>query len=237
MKPLLFALLACGGCTTAAYVKPIAALPVPRIEARAAPGAGSVAVGPFVDGRGDQFGTRRRSPLALVFHRSSEIDYPDAAGVLQGHDHGTFLTVGSLDGALPVLVARTLQQAGVAATVALQPGSADYYVTGRLVRSSLRRDSIPLAAALAPLGVPFKLSRYDFVCELALYDARAPQQPIFTRSYQFRDRRVSGLYYNRDAAYRLFTDGLDATLRQAARDLTQAIEAAGARAAAARPAG
>jgi hypothetical protein len=236
MKTLLIAWLACAGCMAETYVKPIASLPVPAPTRAAVASPHVVAIGPFVDGRGDEFGRKRRSPFALLFHRSSQLDYPEAAGVLRGHDHGAFFTVGSLDGAMPVLVARTVQQLGLPTQVALDPTGADYFVTGRLVRSTLRRDSIPLAAALAPLGVPFKVARYDFAYEVALYDVRAPLHPLYVRTYQFRDKRVGGLYYNRDAPYALFVDGLEATLKQAAQDIAQAIAAVDARDAA-RPTG
>jgi len=106
----------------------------------------------------------------------------------------------------------------------LDPQQADYFVTGRLVRSSLRSDAFPFAAAaLGVLGVPFKVAHYDFQYELALFDARAPQKPIFVHGYRFQDKRVGGLYYNRDAAYSLLQRGLEMTLADAVRDLAQII--------------
>jgi hypothetical protein len=227
MKTLLASVVLIAGCASTTHVRSLASIPISRQPQPVTRQTRTVAVGPFVDARGDEFARSRRGPLAFIFHRSARYDYPEAAGVIQGRDaRGRFLTVGSLDTALPALLARSMQQEGVSATPASEWGGADYFVTGRLIRSTLRRDTVPIAAVLGLFGVPFKVAHYDFQYELAVYDAHVPTQPIFVRCYQFHDKRVSGLYYNHDAAYSLVASGLEETLADAARDLTQLIGSA-----------
>jgi hypothetical protein len=189
-----------------------------------------VVVGPFVDARGGEFGWERRIPVADFFHHSSLVNYPESAGVLRGWErHGPFQVTGSLDGALPSLLAQAMEQMRLAPQVAVatQPNGADYFVTGRLVRSALRTDSSPIAAVVgAVFGVPFKVFHFDLEYEIEVWDARVPYQPIFRRSYSAREKRVMGLYYNHDAAYSLLRGSLEETLPQAVRDVAQVIASA-----------
>jgi hypothetical protein len=185
--------------------------------------------GPFHDGRTSAFGRTRISPLGFIFHRSSELERPEEAGVLRGcanHEH--FVAAGALEEALPTLLATTLRQHGTSAQTVQEWGSADYFVTGQLVRSTLRRDSVPIAALVFGLfGVPYRSAHYDLEYEVSVYDARAPKTPIFARRYEYRGKRLGGFYYNHDAAYALFREGMEATLRSAASDISQAISRAG----------
>jgi hypothetical protein len=216
------------GCV-ATQSRPLASLPVAACQAPVATSPRRVVVGPFVDARGGEFGWTRRIPVADFFHHSALLNYPESAGVLHGWErHGPFMMTGSLDTALPSLLAQAMQQMRLTPQVAVatQPNGADYFVTGRLTKSALRTDSVPIAAVAGALfGVPFKIFHFDLEYEIEVWDARIPSQPIFRRTYSAREKRLKGLYYNHDAEFSLLRDGLEETLPQVVRDIAQVIAA------------
>ncbi len=227
MRPLVaFSLLAISGCATI-HSRPLTSLPIDAHQSAVAHSTRRIVLGPFVDARGDQFARIRALPVVGIFHRSAELYYPEVAGELHGYeDHHAFVTTGSLDGALPSMLAQTMQQMQLAPSVALASDGrdGDYFVTGKLVRSALRHDTIPIAAWVGGLlGVPFAVTHFELAYEVAVYDVKMPTQPLFVRTYEGRGKRVQGLYYNHDSGYALLLENLKATLPEAVRDISRAI--------------
>ncbi len=226
MKTWIAIALLSTGCATT-HSLPLTSLPLCPTERVAVASARRVVVGPFADARGPEFSRGRHLPVAGLFHHWQQLYYPEAAGAIRARlDHERFVATGSLDAALPVLLADTMQrmQLSNAITVDNHIEQADYYVTGRLTRSSLRSDTVPIAAwTIGLLGVPYGVVHFDLEYEVAVYDARMPQQPIFVRAYQSRDRRLKGHYYNHDAGYALLVEALGETLPQVVRDISQVI--------------
>jgi len=218
---LIFALSVLGaGCASSWHARPIASMPVATGE-RVVPTEARIAVESFVDGRGASFESGSgHNP----FFRQASVSYPEDAGLLR--DRGHVMAVGSLDTALPVLLARTMEQMALSPSVAVGGAPADYVVTGKLVRAELNTRKSPIAARVVGLlGIPFASERVDLEYEIWVADARDPSHPIFHRGYTYGERSLVGLYYGHHAAYDLLRRGLDATLPQVVRDIAAVVHA------------
>jgi hypothetical protein len=218
------------GCA-ATQARPLSSLDLQAPNAIVPATTRSVTVGPFTDDRGPTFSATHHVPVLGLLHHSARFFYPDVAGVMRGHDEfGSFVTTGSLDASLPDMLAETMRRMQVSPSIV--SGSrgtpCDYYVEGRLIDSTLRRDVIPIARLLAPLGVPFEVNHMNLAYEIDVYDASSPE-PIFRQTYGVRGARAKGLYYNHDAGVALLTSELNATLPTAARDIAHAIALAESR--------
>ena len=209
------------GCTSVWQARPMAALPVCACE-RVPPTRARIAIAPFVDGRSGEFGRVRRSPV----YARTRIAYPENAGAFVDRDR--VVAVGSLDTALPLLLAREMEQMELVPSVALGAAPADWIVSGRLLRAEVdSAHSRVVAAALGLFGVPFGVERTRLEYEIWVAPASEPSRPMLHRTYSFAGRAVVGLYYGQHAAYDLLLRGLETTLPEVVRDVSRLVQANG----------
>jgi hypothetical protein len=227
LAPALALALAVTGCVHIVAARPLSCLDLPSEPPVAQPTTRSIAVAPFEDARGDEFGRSDDTPLVNLFHQSASIEYPENVGALGGSAHGKrFIGTGSLDVALGALLAHSMRTMKLSPTVVDAPAGADYFVTGRLTQSRFAMSSSPMVGALlGVLGVPFYRCACDLEFEVALYDARTPDAPVFRRRYAFHDHQYGGLYYHLDALDQMFRRGLGETLPAVVRDVAIALAA------------
>lgn len=223
MRPILVIVALGAGCGSVLEARPIAALPVCPVE-RVAPSSARITIAPFVDGRGGEFARVRHWP---IFARV-RVAYPENAGAFVDRDR--VVAVGSLDTALPVLLARTMQAMELSPSVAVGDappnGSMDWIVSGRLLRADVTRARSGLVAAtVGLLGVPFGVERAHLEYEVWVASVRDPLRPVFHRSYAFDGRVVVGHYYGQHADYDLLLRALDATLPAVVRDVSTLVHA------------
>ena len=232
VRSLVVLVLLVSGCAT--LRQDLAALPV-RTASRLAPSgrtAHRIALLPFEDQRGDEWvrgSPERYIPVVNMLHRRHDTFYPEQAARLRtaSHGHGV-TTAGSLATAMPALLATTMQQMGIPDDVALGDAGAELIVTGRIKRTQLREDTVPLSfLLLGMLGVPYGVSHYDLAYEVMLFDARDRTKPIFSRTYDWHGKRTLGAYYHHQFAYDLFIGGFNDTLPMVIADLDAAIAAHG----------
>ncbi len=221
------------GCAT--LRQDLAALPVrtsARLESPTTRVARRIALLPFEDQRGGEWvrsSPERYIPVVNMLHRRHDTFYPEQAASLRTSHHGHGVTtVGSLATAMPSLLATTMQQMGTPDEIAMGDRSAEFIVTGRIKRTQLREDTVPLSfLVLGALGVPYGVSHYDLAYEVDLFDVRDRTKPIFSRTYDWHGKRTLGVYYHHQFAYDLFIAGLNDTLPAVIADLDAAIAAHG----------
>jgi hypothetical protein len=195
----------------------------------------------FVDERGAEFSRQHPTshmPVINWFHSGYTAAYPESAGLVREHGaQRDGVAVGAFDVALPSLLATTMKKMGmpnVSATAEASlvaptsPPEMDYVVSGRLRKARYTtHESLIACIALGLLGVPFQSQALELELEVYLFQAGAPEHPIWQRSYRFADRRIGGLYYNHPTAHPLFVRALEATLPEVVRDLAVAVRTQG----------
>lgn len=191
---------------------------------------------PFADDRGEEFGYIYPStfiPVASLFHMGGHTGYPENAGILKNHqDHGRVVTVGTLDQAMPYLLATLMGKMGLTDKavplntfdVEQAPEPFDYLVKGRVIRTLFDEhfNLVPLGL-LGPFGVPYRFSDYEMEFEVSVYAAGDLANPVLQETYTFSDEKVGGAYYNHHAAWKMFMAGLEKTLPQVVRDVAAAL--------------
>ena len=199
----------------------------------------------FVDARGNGFSRQLPTsymPVVSWVHQGFELAYPEQLG-LRGMHHGEAgVATGTLDTALARLLATEIRNLGLsnntsssvdAAVIPPRVDETDYVVSGRLIRASYKEQQSPiLGITLGMLGVPFVFTHFDFEFEVYLYRSGFPEQPLWRHSYRHVMSLAGGLYYNRQPAYRMVVQALEATLPRVVQDLAQIVavdERAGAK--------
>jgi hypothetical protein len=196
----------------------------------------------FVDERGAEFSRMHATshmPVINWFHSGHTAAYPESAGLVrESGGRRDAVAVGAFDVALPSLLATTMKKMGLSPNVSataeaslVAPVTApemDYVVSGRLRKAKYTtHESLIACIALGLLGVPFQSQALELELEVYLFQAGAPEHPIWQRSYHFADRRIGGLYYNHPTAHPLFVRALEATLPEVVRDLAVAVRTQG----------
>jgi hypothetical protein len=215
-------------------VLPLARLPLAGGSALDRPRQGErhIVVYPFDDDRGDEFARFSASnsiPLVNLFHNGVRCDYPEQSAFSMAD--GSAVTVGTLDQALPSLLAATMRQmrltpnASAAGELPVATRTrADYLVTGRLRRSRYESSESPLlGATLGLLGVPHRVDRFELEFEITLFKGENTGLPLMRRTYHFSDAQVVGLYYHLEARHTLLVRALEQTLPKAVDDLALAM--------------
>jgi len=190
----------------------------------------------FVDGRGAAFSQQSATnymPVVNWVHQGFTLSYPEQLG-LRGVHHGEAgVATGTLDVAMARLLAAQIRNLGLssnstssadAAVVPQRVDETDYVVSGRLVRSSYKEQQSPiLGVALGMLGVPFVFTHFELEFEVYLYRSGFPEQPLWRHTYRHAMSLAGGFYYNRQPAYRMVVQALEATLPRVVNDLAQVV--------------
>jgi hypothetical protein len=229
----LLPLALAGGCVMPA--RPLAELPVDvsrRINA-AQHTQKSILLLPFEDLRGAAFASVSPTmfiPVAHLFHEGRDAYYPEQ-GMLRSESlfQGAFMLTGSVASAMPVILAHAIKAMGltdaaVSASFTAEQRDYDYVLVGRLKRTHFRDDRTGiLQLVLGPLGVPTGAAHYNFEYEVTLLDGHDRSRVLFTRVYQFNDKRTLGYFYNHNWAYKMFLGGLDHTVPEVVSDLATVL--------------
>lgn len=223
---LVAVLAATAACTTGAQGLHDAPIEVPALPEAAGPPV-PLLVCRFEDLRGERFGRIAASgviPFVNLFYTGSTTYYADRGGFLRDKGVKSDVAVGTIENALPDLVARTIKQQRPAWPIEVTAtrercrsgGDAAFVIDGSIRRTELRNHTnfLPLGV-LSLLGTP--LGFVDFVGELDVEVRRADTgAAVWRHTFQIDERRAVGLYYGRDAGYRLFTALVSDTVRAAA---------------------
>lgn len=193
---------------------------------------------PFDDLRGGEYAHVYPSSYILVanlFHLGGYNRYPEQAGILRASRGGRpVVSVGSLDAAMPFLIATMMREMkftanatpleSVNARTSLQ--DFDYVIRGNVKKTKYKSQTniIPLAI-LGLLGTPYMFTNFEIEYEVLLFEPSDLSTPLHRETYTFEDSTPVGLYYNSSAAFDMFIAGLETTIPDVVSDIADAVRA------------
>lgn len=219
-------LLAFPACVTTR--EPVRALPVG--EASGGREGPSAVVRAFTDARGAAtnyaLGTTL-VPVLNLFYLGNESLVPEQSAAIESFAAGGRTQVtGALERDLPYLLAH------LAANATFVDDAAgrlfDYEVSGTLERSAVRThvNMIP-GALLAWIGVPFQYVDIELQWRMQVFRCGDRTTPVWSETYQYTGKKVTGAYYHRRPARGLLIAALQETLARAREDLERAMATGG----------
>lgn len=234
---LVFVLVAVVGCSYRAEQLRQQPLTLARTVALDRQGTKAFVIYPFEDLRGGEYGYIFPSsfiPIINFLHLGFYNKYPEQAGILTANRGGRpVVSVGSMDAAMPYLLATMMRQMKLSTNVTplesvnakVDLRSFDYVIQGKVNSTKFTEQAniVPLGV-LGLIGMPFVFSSLEMSYEVLVFRANDLVKPVLRQTYRFEDSTAVGLYYNQSAAFDMFIAGLETTLPNVVADIAGAVK-------------